>query len=117
MHSTTKAARDAASRQARIEAGAAAIEALAARLAGPKCRLKTRVAIEVEAEAALARAGATRWITYTVDEAVEETFRQERRGRPGAPATAVTPRPDTRSAGTPAWMCWPTTRPPTAVSR
>ena len=36
VHSTTKAARDAASRQARIEAGAAAIDALTARLAGPK---------------------------------------------------------------------------------
>ncbi|MGH4015919.1 MAG: IS1634 family transposase [Pseudonocardiaceae bacterium] len=119
VHSTAKAARDAASRQARIEAGATAIEALAARLAGPQCWLKTRVAIEAEAQAALARAGATRWITYTVDEAVEETFRQEPpRPAPGrTPATAVTPRPDTRSAGTPAWMCWPTARPPTAVSR
>ena len=84
VHSTDKAARDAASRQARIEAGAAAIDALAARLVGPKCRLKTRVAIEAEADAALARAGAARWISYTVGETVEETYRQERRGRPGA---------------------------------
>ena len=45
-HSTAKAAADAAARQARIEAGAATIDALAARLAGPKCRLKTRVAVE-----------------------------------------------------------------------
>ncbi|MCA1670886.1 MAG: hypothetical protein LC799_01325 [Actinobacteria bacterium] len=84
VHSGDKAARDAASRQARIEAGAAAIDALAARLAGPKCRLKTRVAIEDDAAAALERAGAARWITYTVDETTEETYRQERRGRPGA---------------------------------
>ena len=83
VHSTGKAARDAATRQARIEAGAAAIDALAARLAGPKCRLKTRVAVEDQADAALARAGADRWISYTVDETVQETFRQERRGRPG----------------------------------
>ena len=53
VHSTAKAARDAASRQARIEAGAAAIDALTARLAGPKCRLKTRVAVEQAAAAAL----------------------------------------------------------------
>ena len=46
VHSTAKAARDAAARQARIEAGAAAIDALATRLAGPKCRLGTRVAAE-----------------------------------------------------------------------
>ncbi|HEX5882320.1 MAG TPA: IS1634 family transposase [Actinomycetota bacterium] len=82
VHSTTKAARDAAARQARIQAGAAAIDALADRLAGPKCRLKTRVAVEDEAAAALARAGADRWISYTVGQTVTETFRQERRGRP-----------------------------------
>jgi hypothetical protein len=83
VHSTGKAARDAAARQARIEACAAAIDALAVRLAGPKCRLKTRVAVEDEATAALARAGADRWISYTVAETVTETFRQEHRGRPG----------------------------------
>jgi transposase len=84
VHSSAKAARDAATRQARIEAGAAAIEALAARLAGPKCRLKTRVAAQDEATALLARAGGERWISYTITETVEETYRQERRGRPGA---------------------------------
>jgi len=84
VHSTAKAAHDTTSRQARIEAGAAAIEALSTRLAGPKCRLKTRVAVEDEAGAVLARAGADRWISYTLTETVEETYRQERRGRPGA---------------------------------
>jgi transposase len=83
VHSSAKAARDAASRQARIEAGAAAIDALAARLAGPKCRLKTRAAVEAEATALLDRAGAGRWVSYTLTETVEETYRQERRGRPG----------------------------------
>ncbi len=84
VHSTAKAARDTASRQARIEAGAAAIDTLNTRLAGPRCRLKTRVAIEQAATAALDAAGATRWISYTVGETVTETFRQEHRGRPGA---------------------------------
>ena len=83
VHSTAKAARDAAARQARIEAGAAAIDALATRLAGPKCRLGTRVAAEDEATAVLARAGAERWVGCTVTETTEETYRQERRGRPG----------------------------------
>ena len=84
VHSTAKAARDATARAARTEAGAAAIDAIAARLAGPKCRLKTRVAIEDDATAALARAGATRWIHFTVTETLQETYRQEHRGRPGA---------------------------------
>jgi transposase len=84
VHSSAKAARDSAARQARIQAGAAAIEALAARLAGPKCRLKTRVAVEAEAEAVLARTGAARWVHFTVSETIEESFHQERRGRPGA---------------------------------
>jgi transposase len=83
VHSSTKATRDSASRQARIEAGAAAIDTLAAKLAGPKCRLKTRVALEQEAAAALAGAGAARWIAVTIGETIEETYHQERRGRPG----------------------------------
>lgn len=84
VHSTDKAIRDATSRSARIEAGAAAIDALGVRLAGPKCRLKTRVAVTEAATAALDAAGASRWISATVSETVEESFRQERRGRPGA---------------------------------
>ena len=83
VHSTAKAARDATARQARIEAGAAAIDALAVKLAGPKCRLATTVAVEQAAAAALDAAGANRWIGVTVTETVAETFRQERRGRPG----------------------------------
>ena len=83
VHFSAKAARDDASRQARIEAGAAAIDALAARLARPKCRLKTRAAVEAEATALLDRACAGRWVSYTLTETVEETYRQERRGRPG----------------------------------
>ncbi|MCA1670717.1 MAG: IS1634 family transposase [Actinobacteria bacterium] len=84
VHSSAKAARDAASRSARTQAGAAAIEALATRLAGPKCRLKTRVAVTEAATAALDAAGASRWVAATVGETVEESFRQEHRGRPGA---------------------------------
>jgi hypothetical protein len=83
VHSTDKAARDATTRSARTEAGVAAIEALAARLAGPKCRLKTRVAVTEAASAALDQTGAGRWISATVGETVEESFSQEHRGRPG----------------------------------
>ena len=83
VHSTAKAANDNNARQGRIEAGAAAIEDIAARLAGPKCRLKTHTAIKAEASTALTRAGATRWISFTINETTEESFRQESRGRPG----------------------------------
>ncbi|MGH3199222.1 MAG: IS1634 family transposase [Mycobacterium sp.] len=84
VHSSGKAARDAASRAARIEAGLAAIDALQTRLHSPKTRLKTRVAAEQAATAALAAAGATRWVGYHISESAEVSYRQERRGRPGA---------------------------------
>ncbi len=83
VHSSGKAARDAAGRAARIEAGLAAINVLQTRLHSPKTRLKTRVAAEQAATAALAAAGATRWVDYQISESVELTYRQERRGRPG----------------------------------
>ena len=83
VHSSAKAARDAASRSARTQAGIAALEALTTRLAGPKCRLKDRLAVTEAATAALDAAGAGRWVKATVTETIEETYRQERRGRPG----------------------------------
>ena len=87
VHSTTKAARDAATRQARTEAGIAAIEALEAKLSGPRCRIKTRVTAEKAATTALANAHAERWVNATITEEIDKTYQQEQRGRPG---------PDTR---------------------
>ena len=87
VHSTDKAARDGATRQRRIEAGTAAIEALAERLAGPKTRIKDRPGVIAAADAALTTTGAARWVTYTIDEHTTATYRQTKRGRPG-PATA-----------------------------
>jgi len=84
VHSSSKAARDASARASRIEAGLAAIEAVAARLASPKSRLKTRVAAEQAASTVLAAAGATRWVGYTITETLKVEHRQEKRGRPGA---------------------------------
>ena len=83
VHSSGKAARDAASRAARIEAGLAAIDALQTRLHSPRTRLKTRAAAEQAAATALAKAGASRWAGFEVTESTEVTHRQERRGRPG----------------------------------
>ena len=84
VHSTVKAARDEHARRCRIEAGVTTIDALNARLAGPKTRLKTRAAVDQAAATALADADAARWLDVTVTETVEESFRQEKRGRPGA---------------------------------
>lgn len=83
VHSSSKAARDAAARAARIEAGLSAIEAVQARLESPKSRLKTKVAAEQAVTGALAKAGASRWVGFTVTESTDTRFRQERRGRPG----------------------------------
>lgn len=84
VHSSSKAARDAQARAARIEAGLAAIDAVQARLASPKTRIKTKVAAEQAATTALARAGATRWVGFTITETTEVAHRQENRPRPGA---------------------------------
>ena len=119
VHSTAKAARDAASRPARVEAGAAAIDALAVRLAGPKMpaqdpgRRRTRPPPRRSTDA-----GASRWVSATIGETVEESFRQERRGRPG---TNTRYRRHTRTRHTISWnptrTASPTTPPPTAASR
>ncbi|HZK36412.1 MAG TPA: IS1634 family transposase [Aeromicrobium sp.] len=87
VHSTAKANRDAATRAARLEAGVAALEALDTKLAGPRSRFKTRVAVEQAATAALTQAHAQRWVTFTVAETITKKYKQARAGRPG-PATS-----------------------------
>ena len=84
VHSTAKASRDAAGRQARLEAGVAALEALDVKLAGPRSRFKTRVAVEQAATTAVTGAHAERWVTFTVTETISKEYKQERAGRPGA---------------------------------
>ena len=84
VHSTAKAGRDAASRMARTEAGIAAIDALDAKLAGPRNRLKTRLAVTQAATVALAQARADRWVTFTIGETTTKTYKQAGPGRPGA---------------------------------
>ena len=100
VHSTVKAARDQHARRSRIEAGAAAIYALATKLASPKTRLKTRAAVEAAATTALTDTGSARWLDATITETVEESFRQENRGRPG---TDTRYRRTTRTRYTIAW--------------
>lgn len=84
VHSSSKAARDAQARAARIEAGLAVIDAIAVRLSSPKTRLKTRVTAEQAATTALQAAGAARWVGFTITETSDVQHRQENRGRPSA---------------------------------
>ncbi len=83
VHSTAKASRDAHARAGRIDAGIAAIEAMDAKLAGPRSRFKTRVAVEQAANEALVGAGADRWVSITVAETTSKSYKQARAGRPG----------------------------------
>lgn len=84
VHSTAKSSQDAAGRQARLETGVAALEALDIKLAGPRSRFKTRVAVEQAATTAVTAAHAERWVTFTVTETISKQYKQERAGRPGA---------------------------------
>ena len=84
VRSSAKCERDAESRQRRIAAGIFAIDLLNQKLLSPKTRMKTIVAIENEARRLLDRAGATRWVTFRIDETIDVRHRQETRGRPGA---------------------------------
>ena len=84
VHSSSKTARDAQARAARIEAGLAAIDAIQARLTSPKTRIKTKIAAEQAATTALQAAGAARWVGFSITETSEVAFRQELRGRPGS---------------------------------
>jgi len=82
VRSSAKVARDAETRRQRIARGIGLLDDLNQRLASPKRRIKTAVAVEAAADAALAKAGAGRWIRYEVLEEEDERFRQEKRGRP-----------------------------------
>lgn len=83
VRSSQKHERDAETRRARIERGMLALEGIQARLAGPRSRFKTLAAVDAAAQAALADAGAERWIAHEITEPVQDSFRQEKRGRPG----------------------------------
>ena len=116
VHSSAKAARDATARQGRIEAGAATIDALAAKLASPRagCAPAQRST----------KPPLSRWPTPArPGGSPSPSAKRSRRptGRSVAadpaptPATARAPAPGTPSAGSPEPMSSPTTRPPTAA--
>jgi transposase len=83
VRSSQKQACDAEARRARIERGMQALEGVQARLASPRSRLKTRLAAEQAAQDALTGAGSERWLSFQITETEQDSFRQEKRGRPG----------------------------------
>lgn len=85
--SSTKRTNDAVSRAERIERAHGGLKELAGSLSSPRCRLKSRLAVEEAAKEVIAAANALRWVRFEVRDEVDTEFRQERRGRPG---------PDTR---------------------
>jgi transposase len=83
VHSSAKAQRDETARHERIQRTLTALGELNDRLAGPRARITTLVAAEDAAREIIDTSGAEEYVTFTVTETREETFRQEKRGRPG----------------------------------
>lgn len=86
VRSSAKAARDASVRGARIERAERDLRALAERLAGPKTRIKTRVAAEDAARAILADTNTTEFFELHVGETHDKRYTANQPGMPG-PAT------------------------------
>jgi transposase len=88
-HSARKAETDAAARLQRIERAVGRLAELRERLASPRTRHRDRAKVAEAVEAILEETGTATWITVTIEERTEETYRQQRRGRPGADTSYV----------------------------
>jgi transposase len=86
VHSTRKHELDQQARRDALARGLAGLDALAQRLAGPKCRFKQRGAVEHAAETALRTAGASSLIHFKVHERLDRWVREESRGPGRTPA-------------------------------
>ena len=84
VHSTKKRDNDAATRTRHITRATAELEELSRRLAGPRCRITTRVAVEDQARAILEEHDAVAYFELHVAETRDKTYRAEHHGRPGA---------------------------------
>lgn len=82
--SASKKARDAQARQARIKHASEHLDELAARLEGPKARIRTKAGADAAARAILADTATGDYFDITLQEIGEPAFTQERRGRPAA---------------------------------
>jgi transposase len=87
IHSTSKAARDATARTARIERAERDLSDLAGRLAAPKSRIKTRVAAEAAARAILAETDTTDFFDIWISDVADKRYVTNHRGSPGPNTT------------------------------
>jgi transposase len=83
-HSARKAELDALARHKRVERALAALAELQAKLSSPRTRYRERAKVAEAIDAVLRDGDAEGIIEVTIGERTTETFRQERRGRPGA---------------------------------
>jgi transposase len=88
-HSARKAELDAAARLQRIERAVGRLTELREKLASPRTRHRERAKVAEAVEAILEETGTAAWITVMIEERTEETYRQQRRGRPGADTVYV----------------------------
>jgi transposase len=100
VRSTAKLARDAGLRATRLERATAGLEDLARRLAGPKSRYKTKVAVEDAARSVLDATETTRYFETSVREQRDRTYRQD---HPGAAGPTTRFRGTTRTSFTLTW--------------
>ena len=84
FHSAVKAKLDAASRLKRLERAVARLDELRTKLASPRTRYRERALVSKAAEAIVRECEVEDWLTVEVVEKTVESYRQERRGRPGA---------------------------------
>jgi transposase len=81
-HSTRKAELDALARHHQVERALERLAELRQKLASPRTRHRQRAKVVEAMEAILRDTDTEAWIEVTIEERAEETFRQERRGRP-----------------------------------
>jgi transposase len=83
-HSVRKAELDALSRHKRLERAAAALTELQAKLTSTRTRYRDRAKVAQAVDAILSDADVEGWLVTEIKERTTETFRQDRRGRPGS---------------------------------
>lgn len=99
-HSTRKAQIESLSRNHRLQRAYLALTDLQARLSGPRTRFRQRAKVDQAVEELLKEYDVAAWLKVEIEEHVEETFRQTRRGRPTA---NMSYRKETRPAYR---LCW-----------
>lgn len=81
--SSHKTVRDAETRGSLLQAAIKALDAMRAKLEGPRSRWRSRANVVQAVDAILATTGAARWLDCEVTSVDEPIYRQEKRGRPG----------------------------------